>query len=196
MRLAVDMRIAVLGTGNIGGTLGAKWLEAGHEVVYGSRHPDGEGPGGAPTASFAEAAEGAAAVVLAVPGGAVEEVVGQIAGSLAGTIVVDATNRLGADEFNNRAAVVDAAPEALYVRAFNSLGWENFADPMEGTSLMYAADPGAVEATEGLIKDVGLEPVLLGDATAVAAVDSVGALWFALVRASPGSRRVALRVLR
>ena len=31
------MRIAVIGTGHIGGTLGRKWRAAGHDVVYGSR---------------------------------------------------------------------------------------------------------------------------------------------------------------
>ena len=31
------MKIAVLGAGNIGGTLGKKWLAAGHEVVFGVR---------------------------------------------------------------------------------------------------------------------------------------------------------------
>ena len=31
------MRIAVIGTGHIGGTLGSKWRAAGHDVVYGAR---------------------------------------------------------------------------------------------------------------------------------------------------------------
>ena len=35
-----------------------------------------------------------------------------------------------------RAIIADAAPQARYVRAFNSLGWENFADPMPGTKLL------------------------------------------------------------
>ncbi len=41
------MRIAVIGKGNIGGTLGSKWRAAGHDVVYGARDGSGEGPGGA-----------------------------------------------------------------------------------------------------------------------------------------------------
>ena len=31
------MKIAILGAGNIGGTLGKKWLKAGHEVIFGVR---------------------------------------------------------------------------------------------------------------------------------------------------------------
>jgi len=49
------MRIGVIGTGHIGGTLGAKWLAAGHEVVYGARRASGEGPGGAPVRPVSEA---------------------------------------------------------------------------------------------------------------------------------------------
>jgi len=38
------MRIAVIGKGNIGGTLGSKWRAAGHDVVYGARDGSGQGP--------------------------------------------------------------------------------------------------------------------------------------------------------
>ncbi|MGH3405271.1 MAG: NAD(P)-binding domain-containing protein, partial [Streptosporangiaceae bacterium] len=31
------MRIAVIGTGNVGGALGQRWRGAGHDVVYGGR---------------------------------------------------------------------------------------------------------------------------------------------------------------
>lgn len=37
--LGAGMQIAVIGTGKIGGTLGQKWQQAGHEVVYASRNP-------------------------------------------------------------------------------------------------------------------------------------------------------------
>jgi hypothetical protein len=42
------MKIAVIGKGNIGGTLGSRWRAAGHDVVFGARDGSGEGPGGAP----------------------------------------------------------------------------------------------------------------------------------------------------
>jgi predicted dinucleotide-binding enzyme len=44
--LLAGMKIAVIGKGNIGGSLGSKWREAGHDVVYGARNTEGEGPGG------------------------------------------------------------------------------------------------------------------------------------------------------
>jgi 8-hydroxy-5-deazaflavin:NADPH oxidoreductase len=191
-RLGASMKIAVIGTGNIGGTLGQRWLAAGHEVVYGSRAGSGQGPGGAPQRPVADALADADVVLLAVPGGAAAEVVTANGAALADKVVIDAVNRIGAPEVNTRAAIAAAAPAARYVRAFNTLGWENFADPVPGTALFFAADPAAEE----LISAVGLEPVCAGDAAATATVDALLPLWFALVQRNGGNRRVALRVAR
>src|SRR5215471_16541318 len=190
-----SMRIAVIGTGRIGGTLGQRWRAAGHEVVYGSRAGSGTGPGGAPAMAAGEALTGAEVVLLAVPAGAAGAVVAANGAGLAGKVVIDAVNRIGEPEVNSRAAIAAAAPQARYVRAFNTLGWENFADPLPGTALFFAADPGARPAAEELITAVGLEPVFAGDAGASGTVDALLPLWFALVKHRGGGRRVALRIV-
>ena len=189
------MRIAVIGKGNIGGSLGTKWRAAGHDVVYGARDGSGEGPGGAPVRGIGDALKDADVVVLAVPGQVVADVVTEHGAALAGKTVIDAVNRIGAPEFDSRAIIADAAPQARYVRAFNSLGWENFADPMPGTNMFFAADPDARATAEELIRAVGLEPAFLGDASATATVDGLLPLWFALVQQNGGNRRVALRII-
>jgi len=190
------MKIAVIGTGRIGSTLGQRWRAAGHEVVYGSRTGSGTGPGDAPAMTVGEALTGTEAVLLAVPGPAVAEVAAANGAALAGKVVIDAANRIGEPEVNSRAAIAAAAPDARYVRAFNSLGWENFAGPPPGAVLFFAADPGARPAAEELIAAVGLEPVFVGDADASGTVDALLGLWFALVKHNGGNRRVALRVTR
>jgi 8-hydroxy-5-deazaflavin:NADPH oxidoreductase len=190
------MRIAVIGKGNIGGTLGSKWRAAGHDVVYGARDGSGLGPGGAPVRSIGDALEDAGVVLLAVPGQAVSDVVTEQGAALAGKVVIDAVNRMGAPEFDSQALIAAAAPSARYVRAFNSLGWENFADPLPGTTMFFAADPEARAAAEELISTVGLEPAFVGDATATPTVDGLLPLWFALVRQNSGNRKVALRIVR
>ncbi len=124
------MRIAVIGTGNIGRTLGGRWRAAGHDVVYGSRSGTGDGPG------------------------------------------------------------------ARYVRAFNTLGWENFAEPPAGAALFFAADPAARPVAEELITAVGLEPAYVGEAAAAGTVDALLPLWFALVKQNGGHRKLALRIVR
>jgi predicted dinucleotide-binding enzyme len=190
------MRIAVIGTGHIGGTLGQRWRAAGHEVTYGSRAGSGTGPGGARMMPAGDAIMGAEVVLFAVPGGAVAEVVAAHGAALSGKVVIDAVNRIGEPDVNSRAAITAAAPQCRYVRAFNTLGWENFADPPPGAAMFFAADPGARPAAEELITAVGLEPVFAGDAGATAIVDALLPLWFALVRHNDGTRRVALRLTR
>jgi hypothetical protein len=175
------MKMAVIGKGNIGGTLGSKWRAAGHDVVFGAvlgaRDGSGEGPGGAPVRGIGDALDGAEVVLLAVPGKAVPDVVNEQGAALAGKVVIDAMNRIGAPEFDSRALLAAAAPSARYARAFNSLGWENFADPVPGANLFFAADPEA-------------------RATATQTVDALLPLWFALVKQNGGDRKVALRIVR
>ena len=190
------MRIAVIGKGKIGGTLGGKWRAAGHDVAYGARDASGTGPDGARVLQVGEALKDAEVVLLAVPGQVVGQVVSEHGAALAGKIVIDAVNRMGAPEYDARALVADAAPQARYVRAFNTLGWENFASPLPGTSLFFAADPEARSAAEELISAVGLDPVFVGDQSATATVDALLPVWFALVKQNGGNRKVALRVIR
>jgi predicted dinucleotide-binding enzyme len=193
--LGAGMQITLIGTGKIGGTLGQKWQRAGHAVVYASRNPRDDGPGGAPVVEVGQAIAGADVVVFAIPGAAVAEVAAEHGAALAGKVVVDATNRMGGPVVNNRAEIVAAAPAAHYVRAFNTLGWENFAGPLPDTDLFFAADPEARATAELLITAVGLHPQYLGDADAAATVDSLLPLWFALVKQRGGNRKVALRVV-
>jgi 8-hydroxy-5-deazaflavin:NADPH oxidoreductase len=195
-RLGASMKIAVIGTGNIGGTLGRRWIAAGHEVVYGSRAASGEGPGGAPQMTVGDALADAEVVVLAVPGRAMADVVAANGAALDGKVVIDAGNRIGEPQTDSRAEIAAVAPQAGYVRAFNTLGWENFADPLPGTALFFAADPSSRPAAEELIAAVGLEPVFAGDAAATGMVDALLPLWFAMVKHNGGNRRVALQVIR
>ena len=187
------MRIAVVGAGNIGRTLGGKWAEAGHEVIYGVRRPGDPG-----TATVADAVAGAEVVVLAVPGAAAKDVVASLGSELAGKVVVDATNDVqGSGKLH---ALVELADGAHPVRAFNTLGWENFADPVLGgvtADLLYAAEEGVAKDTaETLIRDVGLEPVWVGGVDAFDVVDSVTRLWFTLALQRGLGRRLAFKVLR
>ena len=192
------MRIGVIGTGNIGGTLGAALARAGHQVTLGSRHPQDEAATDARVADVAGALDGAEVVLLAVPAGALEEFLADHAGALAGKLVVDATNRIGAPVANAAAQLAAAAPAARYARAFNTLGWENFADPVfdgEPADLFFSCSQADRPVLEELITGVGLRPAYLGEGNQDV-VDGALRLWFALVQAGGGNRRLAFRVLR
>ena len=191
------MRIAVIGTGNVGATLGAALARAGHDVSMGSRHPDATAPGHPPVADIATALDGAEAVLLAIPARGVGEFLAEHAGAVDGTLLIDATNNVGGDPPNAAAAIAQAAPAARYVRAFNTLGWENFADPtFDGVAadLFFSAPESDRPVVEQLISDVGLRPAYLGP-DKQDLVDSLLPLWFTLAQLR-GQRHLAFRVLQ
>jgi hypothetical protein len=138
-------------------------------------------------------------VVFAIPGAAMEETIAAHGPSLAGKIVIDAANRMGGGPMNSAALFAAHAPAAQVYRAFNSLGWENFENPIfDGVQadLFYCGPGGAGQAAvEGLIRDVGLRPVRLGDMDQVGLVDMIGSLWFALAFGQGMGRELAFKVL-
>jgi len=194
------MDVAVIGTGFIGGTLGRAFARAGQRVVFGSRHPEtddvasGASADGATVVPVGEALAAAEVVVLALPGKAVPDLVAEHGDAFAGKLVVDATNQMGADVSNCRASL----PRTVrYARAFNTLGGENFADPMfaDGPADLFFSAPEADRATvETLISDVGLRPIYVG-ADQEAIIDALFKLWIALAMTQGRGRRIALRLL-
>ena len=135
--------------------------------------------------------------MLAVPGTAAKDVLASLGSALAGKVVIDATNDIqGAGKLH---ALDELADGAHPVRAFNTLGWENFADPVfDGVpaDLFYAAEEGhAKEVADRLIADVGLVPVWLGGIDTFGVVDSLTRLWFLLAFQRKLGRRLAFKML-
>ncbi len=117
------------------------------------------------------------------------------------SVVIYATNNVaGPGPLNASAAVAAAAPQAIYYRAFNTLGWENFATPNfpngERADLFYAGPDGrSRDLIEQLVTDVGLRPVWVGGGENTETVDGVARLWFALVMGRHLGRHTAFRML-
>jgi hypothetical protein len=201
------MRIAIIGSGNIGSTLGAKWAAAGHEIVFGVRDPASDKArkaaasvaAGATLTTPMHALASGEVVLLAIPGDAVAATLADAGAALDGKIVIDATNRFGSPVVNNLAVIAAAAPGAILYRAFNSLGWESFAEPViDGVQvdLLYCGPDGPTRSVvEQLIAAVGLRPVWIGDQQYVTAVDAVGQIWIALAFGQGMGRRLAFKVL-
>ena len=190
------MKISIIGTGFIATTLGRSLAEAGHEVTYGSRHPeDDEAAGtGARVSSIADALSGADVVILAVPGSAVADIAAQHGDALAGRLVVDATNQMGGDVANARASL---PPTVRYARAFNTLGGENMAEPVfdgERADMFFSAPVGDRATIETVIEGVGLRPIYVGE-DQEAIIDALFQLWIALAVKQGRGRRLALRLL-
>jgi hypothetical protein len=201
------MKISILGAGNIGGALGKKWLAAGHEVVFGVRDSQSaktraalENAGGKIRAvSISAALQFGQVVLISIPWDAVPTLLAEHAAGLENKIVVDATNHFAGPVINNLAIIQGKAPSAVLYRAFNSLGWEIFANPQIGAAqadLFYSGPDGASRpAVESLIAEVGLRPIWVGDNDRAAIVDNMGLLWVTLVTRQGYSRHIALKLL-
>ena len=183
--------IAVIGSGNIGATVGEAWRRAGHDVAFASRSP--EPP---KTVAIPDAVAAADVVLLAIPGAAVPQLLTEHGGALDGRVVIDATNDIGGERLHHADAYAELAPGARFARAFNTLGFELYADPAIGVEVADLFWCGPEDAgVEQLIADVGRRPVRVGDIDAIDVVDGVGRLWLTLVFRQGRPRRLAFRML-
>jgi predicted dinucleotide-binding enzyme len=200
------MHITIIGSGNIGGTLGRRWAEAGHSITFGARDPQSPKAQAAvaatgPTARIApisDALASADVVLLALPGAAMADFAQEYGALLDGRIVIDASNQFGQPVINGLTPLRAAAPGAQFVRAFNGLGWEHFAEPVRGgrqVDLFFCAAAGARSTAETLIGGIGLRPIYVGDLDQVALVDNLGALWVRLAFGAGMGRSIAFALL-
>lgn len=146
------MKVTVIGRGNVGGGLARRWEEAGHDVTALGRE------GG-------DASE-ADAVLLAVPSNAIGDALGKVTG-LGGKVVIDATNAFHGrnEEHESLAHEVKALVGGPVAKSFNC-NYAAIYDQIDAQRVppnnLYAAEDGAREVTEQLIRDAGYEPVPAG----------------------------------
>jgi 8-hydroxy-5-deazaflavin:NADPH oxidoreductase len=201
------MKIAVLGAGKIGGTLGEKWARRGHTVMFGVRRPDDPDlrnrirPLGqqASLGTIDQAVAFGDIVLFAIPGPAMDATIASQAAALAGKTIIDAANKVGGPVMNSLAVFAEQVPGAPVFRAFNSLGWENFENPQFGNQpadLFYCGPDGpARPAVEQLIAEIGLSPVWVGGPEQAPLVDSLTRLWFTLANSRGLGRHLAFKML-
>jgi len=194
---AIAETIAVIGTGNVGSTLGPEFGALGHKIVYGSREPGRDDvralvartPNGSATTQR-EAVAGADVVVLAVPGAAAEEVTRSLS-YLSGEILIDPTNRVGREngvmihdvpgKGSNAALIQAAAPGAKVVKAFNTLNVAQMADPETAggpITIMLAGDDADAKAfVATLVEGMGLHAVDVGPLVYANTLEEMLVLW-------------------
>jgi predicted dinucleotide-binding enzyme len=200
------MRIAIIGAGQVGTTLGAALRSKGHTVVYGSRDPASHTERN--VRSVADALVGAELVILATPWTAIEALVVQHADGLAGKIVIDATNpihpslaRLAIASNSSGVELLQSqARQAKFFKAFNSTGVNVMAQPRfaEGKAAMFVAGPDGVDKDTVLriVADVGFEPVDAGELKATRELEHLAMLWIQLALTKGYGRDFAFVIAR
>lgn len=180
-RAQTALKIGVVGSGRVGGTLGELWLKAGHEVMFSSLDLEHDKAlaaklgGKARAGTTREAAAFGDVIFVAVPYGALPQVGKDLAPSLKGKVVLDACNpfpnRDGeiatwAREKGAGIASAELLPGARVVRGFNAIGAGRLpALAREATKIgmpIAGDDAQAIAVASRLVRDAGLEPVLVG----------------------------------
>jgi NADPH-dependent F420 reductase len=209
------MKIAILGAGNVGGTLGRGWAKKGHDIFFGVRHPQDDKTrqlvqslgGKARAGTVAEAAAFGEVVVLATPWQAAEAALRE-AGDLSGKVVIDCTNPLTPDfsglevGFSTSGAeqVARWATGAKVFKAFNTTGFNIMADPVINgiRTVMFVCgdDESAKPIVLQLAGDLGFEAVDAGKLVQARLLEPWAMLWISLALRGSVGREFGFALLR
>lgn len=176
------VRIGVIGSGHIGGTIGGLWVKSGHPVMFSSRHPEELKDMVTKLGNLAQADSVEQAVAfgdvlfIAVPYGALPQIGKDYSAGMKGKVMLDACNAVQArdgavaDEVEQNGIGVTSQKYlagARVVRAFNTMSYMIFAreahraDPKLAIPIA-GDDPEAVQVAAGLVRDAGFDPVVVG----------------------------------
>ncbi len=213
-------RVGILGSGEVGQTLGRGFAAHGYDVVLGSRSPTSaklqtwlkSAKGKLATGTFAEATGHGEILVLATHGEATQAVLDALGpDAFAGKLVLDATNPLTFDEHRPPGLFVGttdslgervqrALPGAQVVKCFNTVPSSRMVHPTfnDGPSKMLICgdDARAKRRTDAILKEFGWGGALdVGGIDAARWLEALVPLWVRTCTAL-GSWDLVLNVVR
>jgi len=203
------MKIAVIGTGNVGGALAKKWAKAGHSIFLGVRNTKNfKGKEllnefGITAVSISESVKNAEVVLVAATPDSTLEIIKNM-GDVSGKVIIDAMNSIRSkpDGFNNTFdAFSQLARGAEIVKCFNSTGFENMTDPKKysmGIDMFVAGDSkiGKQIAVQ-LSKDCGFENCYdFGGNDKVALLEQFALSWINLAIIQGHGRNIAFKLMK
>ena len=205
------MKIGIIGTGEVGGTLGRLWARKKHQICFGSRDPENarvkalvrSAGQGARAATLQDAARFGDIVVLATPWPATRVALRRC-GSFNGKILIDCTN-----PFNERTQEVAVgrpsgaeqvskwAKTSRVVKAFNTVGANLFGHPKfrgRRLTLYICGDPRAKRTAKRLAEELGFEVADCGLLRKAVLLEALAGLWVTL--APSRQWKIAFRLVR
>lgn len=207
------MDIAILGAGNVGGTLGKRFVKAGHRVFWGV--PDPSKPeyrklarsqrGKASIGTVREAAASSHVIVVATPWSQTHDAL-QEAGDLTGKVLVDCTNSMNEDlqglavdcNTSNAEEIAKWVPAAKVCKSFNHTGANIMANPkMRGglaVNFVCGNDEEAKRVGMKLAADIGFEPIDAGPLWVARILEGMALLWVNLAYKGHMGRNFAFAI--
>jgi 8-hydroxy-5-deazaflavin:NADPH oxidoreductase len=204
------MKIAVIGTGNIGGRLAKVWGKKGHRIFLGTRNPGEQkvknliavSPKNITAHAQKDAVEQADIILLALPASVTFDTVKGL-GNIKGKIIIDAMNAIfeKPDPYNKTSeAIIAASGNDHIVKCFNSVGAENMDNPNYGSERADMFLCGNYEDDKKIVKqlaeDCGFNVYDIGGIDKESLAESAAALWMSLSEETGLGRNIAFKVLR
>jgi 8-hydroxy-5-deazaflavin:NADPH oxidoreductase len=193
-------KIGILGSGDVGKALAKGFLKYDYQVAIGSEHVEKlaefkkENPK-METATFEQAAQSADIVVLCVKGTVAEKIVEKMKRHLSGKTVIDTTNPIADAPPQNGVLkyftsleeslmerLQRIAPDAQFVKAFNSIGSglmvnPDFANDTKPTMFICGDNDDAKKKVYEILEKFGFEIEDMGKAESARAIEPLCILW-------------------
>lgn len=211
----MNMRIGIIGSGNVGGALGTRWAAAGHHVIFSSRSPESPGvldlvrkAGHGARADTAAGTVAASDVLLLATPWEVTRAAATGLGPLGGKVLIDATNPLlpglAGIEYGTATSgaeqIASWVPGSRVVKAFNTIGFNVMANPRfpsGDAALLYCGDDAdAKQTVRQLALDLGFDPHDAGPLSASRLLEPFALLWITLAMKQGYGREIAFQLLR
>lgn len=203
------MNIAIIGSGNVGGTLAQQWIKAGHTVLIGAKLPlskknielagrIGEDRFGA----IPHVVNQCDVVLIATPPAAIFDILEQL-GDLSDKVVIDATNSImhNPDPYKTVYHCIADKTKAEPVKCFNNTGFENMLNPIyQGVAIdMFMAGDSekAKSVALQLALDAGLGSCIdFGKSDKVELLEKFALSWINLAIIQGHGRNIAFKLVR
>lgn len=203
------MKIAIIGSGNVGGALAQQWVKAGHTVLVGAKFPLSEKNiqlatkiGEDRLTSVEFAVKQCEVILIATPPTVIFDIIAQM-GDVSGKILIDATNavRQKPDPYDTVYHALADKTKGKAVKCFNSTGFENMLNPnYQGEKIdmfMAGDDADAKKVAEQLALDAGFGTCWdFGKADKVALLEQFALSWINLAIMQGHGRDMAFKVVK
>lgn len=194
------VKVGILGSGDVGKVLAKGFLKNGYQVAIGSDHPEKltefkrENPE-METATFEQAAQSGDIVVVCVKGTVAEKIVEKVKRHLTGKTVIDTTNPIADAPPQNGVLkyftsleeslmerLQKIAPDAQFVKAFNSIGSAlivnpEFGDDTKPTMFICGNNDDAKKKVHEILEKFGFEVEDMGKVESARAIEPLCILW-------------------
>lgn len=194
------VKVGILGSGDVGKVLAKGFLKNGYQVAIGSDHPEKlaefkrENPE-METATFEQAAQSGDIVVVCVKGTVAEKIVEKVKRHLTGKTVIDTTNPIADAPPQNGVLkyftsleeslmerLQTIAPDAQFVKAFNSIGSSlmvnpEFGDDTKPTMFICGNNDDAKKKVHEILEKFGFEVEDMGKVESARAIEPLCILW-------------------